>query len=102
MEPSMKLHWLLPVACSVVFLAGGCASNRKTPTQKQAATQQWNHARANVMFGLARDQYATGNFDPSRKTVDEALHLDPDNAQLRVLSARLAIEAGQLELADKE
>jgi tetratricopeptide (TPR) repeat protein len=34
--------------------------------------------------------------------VDEAQRLDPESAPLRVLSARLAIEAGQLDLADKE
>ena len=108
--PLMRLmctlsSWMFPLACASALLlaSGGCANNGKKPlTQKQAATAQWNRARATVMLGLAKDQYNTGNFDASRKTVDEALRMDPENAALRVLSARLAIESGQLELADKE
>src|SRR2546423_14742349 len=98
---NMRWTWiLLPVIAASLLL--GCEDNKKTPTQKQVAAAQWNRARANVMVGLARDQYATGNFDSCRKTVDEALRMDPDNAPLRVISAKLAIESGQLELADKE
>src|SRR5215217_6818389 len=97
----MRLNWLmLPVVC--VALLGGVGCSEKHQTQKQAATQQWNSARANVLFGLAKDQYATGNFDQSRKTITEALRLDPDNARAHVLSAKLAIEQGQLELAQRE
>jgi tetratricopeptide (TPR) repeat protein len=97
----MKLKWmLLPVVCA--SLAIGCASDKKKAQPTKTANAQWNRARANVMLGLAKDQYATGNFDPSRKTVDEALQLDPDNGPLRLLSARLAIEGGQLDRADKD
>jgi len=103
----MRLKWMLPVACGVALglgMVGGCSSDamKKKPTQKAQATQDWNRARANVMYGLAKDQYATGNLDASRKTTDDAQRLDPDNGPLRVLSARLAIEAGNLDLADKE
>ena len=99
----MRLKWMLPVACGVAMAVGvaGCSGTKK-PTQKQAATEHWNRARANVMYGLAKDQYATGNFDPARKTTDDALRLHPDNGPLRVLSAKLAIEQGNLDLADKE
>ena len=97
----MRLKWLLlPVACVAMLGVVGCSE--KHQTQKQAATQQWNSARANVLFGLAKDQYATGNFDQCRKTLSDALHMDPDNAKARVLSAKLAIEQGQLELAQQE
>src|SRR5256885_6522925 len=92
---------ILPVAllaAVALIFSAGCASGKKTPTQKEAATQQWNRARANVMYGLAKDQYSTGNFDPSRKTVTEALRLDPTHEPLRILSAKLAIEAGSLDL----
>src|SRR5947208_13806856 len=93
---------LLSIVLTACLLAGCEADGKKPKTQKEAATAQWNRARANVMIGLARDQYATGNFDASRKTVDEAQRLDPENAPLRILSAKLAVESGQLELADKE
>jgi len=102
----MRLKWMLPVACGVALglgVVGGCSSTAtKPPTQKAKATQEWNRARANVMYSLAKDQYATGNLDASRKTTDDAQRLDPENGPLRVLSARLAIEEGNLDLADKE
>ena len=86
----------------------GCASNPSAPeappkpTQKAEATAQWNDARASVMGGLADDQFKNGNFDKSRTSVDEALRLNPKSPNLHILSAKLAIEQGQLELADRE
>jgi tetratricopeptide (TPR) repeat protein len=92
---------VLPVVCLALMLGtlAGC-ENQKTIKQKGKA--EWSRARANVLYGLAKDQYATGNFDPARKTVDEALRIDPEHEPLRVLSAKLAIENGSLEFADKE
>ena len=55
-----------------------------------------------VLTSLAQDQYKAGSFDKARETVDDALKLTPDSATLRVLSAKLAIEQGQLERGDQE
>lgn len=85
---------------AAVLLVVGCSPMKNK--QKEAATKEWNQARANVLFSLARDQYATGNFDKSRQTTDEALGMDPQNAGLRILSAKLAIEQGRLEQAENE
>src|SRR5207248_1840685 len=79
----------------------GCASSHK-PTQKELATRQWNAARAGVLAGLAKDQFDNGNFDKCRVTLDEALRLNPDNASLHILSAKVGVEKGQLELAERE
>jgi tetratricopeptide (TPR) repeat protein len=101
----MRLNWMLSVACAAALglgVVGGCSGTKKEPTMKEKATQDWNRARATVMYGLAKDQYATGNFDAARKTTDDALRLDPENASLRVVSAKLAIEAGNLDQADKD
>jgi tetratricopeptide (TPR) repeat protein len=89
------------IALFALVLITGC-SGKKNPTQKEKAYKQWAAARANVMYALAQDQYKTGNFDNSRKTTNEALKLNPDHLQLRILSARLAIESAQLELAERE
>jgi Tfp pilus assembly protein PilF len=101
------LNWLLPAAAfaMVIAAAAGCESDSiapKPPTQKEAATAQWNDARASVLGGLADDQFKTGNFEKCRFTVDEALRLDPKNSDLHLLSAKLAIEQGELELAERE
>jgi len=88
---------------SVVLLCllGACSST-KDPTAQETAMKHWNEARSNVLSGLAADQYANGNFDKSRSTIDQAISLCPDNAAAHVLSGKLYIEAGQLEAAEKE
>jgi Flp pilus assembly protein TadD len=95
---------LVSVALLLGALAGlgaGC-SGQKQKTNKQDAGDRWNSARARVLLTLARDQYAAGNFDKCRKTLDDALALDPQNPQLHLLSAKLSIEQGQLELGERE
>src|SRR4051812_40597332 len=84
----------LSMVCAAATLVG-CAGDRKT--QKEEATQQWNGARAAVLHGLAIDQFQNGNFDKARETVAQAMRLDPKNAKLHQLSAKVAIEQGQLE-----
>src|SRR4051812_10044327 len=96
---SMKFTALALFAA--VAFAPGC-SNQHRQTQHEQATKQWSNARATVLCGLARDQYQTGNLDKSRQTCDEALNIDPTYAPLHLLSARLAIEQGQLERAEHE
>src|SRR5688572_178214 len=87
---------------TAIALATGCANGKKEPTIKQKAEAQWAGARSSVLASLAQDQYKSGSFDKCRKTVDDALALTPESAPLRILSAKLAIEQGQLERADQE
>jgi Tfp pilus assembly protein PilF len=84
-----------------VTLLTACQQN-KTPNPSEAAKAQWNTTRADVMFSLATDQYNNGDFDRARQTVDDAQRMDAKNAPLRILSAQLAIEQGQLDVADRE
>lgn len=99
-----KTGWLvvLPIAACLA-LAAGCASNgKKEPTPKEQARKQWNNARAGVLFSLARSQFNDGHLDACRKTLNDAVALDPQNIQIHMLSARLSIEQGRLELAENE
>jgi tetratricopeptide (TPR) repeat protein len=84
-----------------VAIGAGCASKDHMKTQKQQATEQWNGARAAVLFSLAQDQFQTGNLDKARQTLDEAMAMEPTNANFHVLHARLDIEQGKLETALK-
>ena len=95
----MRWKWLLPALLTLLIV--GCGPNKK-PTQKEAAARQWSEARASVLYGLAKDQYKNAQFDLCRATLNDALKLAPENVPLRILSARLAIEQGQLEIADHE
>ena len=91
------------IALIAVSTLVGCSSQaRKEPTQKQAALQQWNSARAGVFYSLATDQFKTGNYDKARQTVAEALKMSPENSAIWVLSAKLNIEQSQLEAAERD
>jgi Flp pilus assembly protein TadD len=94
----MRLKML--IAAILVVSIAGCSSTRK-PSQKEIATKHWNAARADVLHSLARDQYNTGHFEKCRKTLEEALRLNPENANLHVLAGKLALEQGQLETAER-
>ena len=97
------MQWARWIVVMSLAIALGCASSHtKKPTDKELATKRWSGARAAVLGQLAREQYESGNFDKSRLTLNEALRLNPDSGPLHLLSAKLAIEQGQLELADKE
>lgn len=95
----MLFRRLLVVAALLVMV--GC-SNTNKDTPKEVARRHWNAARAGVLFNLAKSQFEKGNLDACRKTVNEAATLDPENINIRILSARLAIEQGQLETAERE
>jgi tetratricopeptide (TPR) repeat protein len=84
------------------LLLCGCASGPKKLSPQAQAAKRWNDARTDVLVGLARDEYNNQNFDDSRQTIDEALKLSPDIAAAHLLSARLYVEAGQLEAAERE
>jgi tetratricopeptide (TPR) repeat protein len=89
------------IAMIGLFL-GGCASSKKQMGQQAQAAKRWNDARTDVLVGLARDEYNNQNFDESRQTIDEAMKISPDISQAHLLSARLYIEQGQLEAAERE
>jgi tetratricopeptide (TPR) repeat protein len=100
---SMKnLKCLLLCGAAVAALTGCNGASDKQKTQREAATAQWNQARAGVMHSLASDQFKTGNFDKARATVDEALKIDPANINLHILAARISIEQNRLDLADQQ
>ncbi len=94
----VRLLITIVLACSIA----GCASGgARSPDQKELAKRQWNSARAAVLASLARSQYDAGNFDACAKSIDDALALDPRSAPLHVLRARLCIEQGKLDQADR-
>jgi tetratricopeptide (TPR) repeat protein len=101
----MRMKWIMTAVvagCVTVGGVSGCQEQEKQKTIKEKAEAQWNGARSKVMLSLAQDQYKAGNFDKARQTVDDAAKLTPDAAPILVLSAKIAIEQGQLERADRE
>jgi Tfp pilus assembly protein PilF len=93
--------WCVALAALVLALsAGGCA-NAKNKNREDAKVR-WAKARAGVMYSLASNQFKNGSLEECRKTVSGALKLDPKNPALHILSARVSIEQGQLETAERE
>jgi tetratricopeptide (TPR) repeat protein len=94
---------LAPAIC-LAMLAGCGSTNGKTASDenRETAKRHWAAARATVMANMAREQYDGGSFDKARSTIDDALKIDPENIGLRLLSARLAVEQGNLEFAEGE
>jgi tetratricopeptide (TPR) repeat protein len=92
-------HTIYIFAILCIFLAG-CSSTRQK-SQTEQATIQWNKTRAEVLAGLATDQYRNGNLDKAKETLDSALRMDSTNPQLHVLAAKLAIEQSSLEAAER-
>lgn len=92
-----KWRLTIPMALALA-LAGGCSTNgKKEPTQHEAAKQQWNNARAAVLYSLGKQQYEGGNFDDCRKSLDDALKMAPDNVASHLLMAKVGIEQGKLD-----
>ena len=97
------MRWKSVFPVVLLFAIVGCNSPSKPePSSHATAAQKWNVARAGVLGSLATEQYKGGNLDKARGTVDQAMTMDPQNAALRVLSAKIAIEQSQLDLAEKE
>ncbi len=86
------------ILTTLAVAVAGCQSPKPAGPQA-AAKQQWNDTRAGVLAVLAQDQYRNGSFEKCSATLDEALRLSPQNPELHLLAARLAIEQGNLESA---
>jgi tetratricopeptide (TPR) repeat protein len=91
---------LLVAALTLLSLLAGCSANKDTPRQQVHA--QWNNARAGVLYGLAKQQVESANLAEARKSLDEALTLQPDSVSIHLLSSRVRIEQGQLDAAIDE
>src|SRR6266705_4995939 len=76
-------------ACILTLvLAAGCVSNQPKPkTATEEGKARWNLTRAGVLYGLAKDQFESGNLDDCRKTLNNASKFAPDHVLIRLLSA---------------
>jgi tetratricopeptide (TPR) repeat protein len=92
-----KTIWIL-----FATILSGCVASQKQPTMRQKSDNEWNEARAKIYYGLAKQQYESEEFDHSRQSLDQALTLEPKDVQSLLLSAKLWIENGQLETAQRQ
>ena len=88
------------VGVVILLFAAGCQN--KGPSDKELAQKRWNDTRAAILAGVAQDQYKAHDFDKCRDTLGKALAMAPDNPQLHTLAAKLEIEQGHIEAAERE
>jgi Tfp pilus assembly protein PilF len=85
----------------ILALAGGC-NMPSVPEAKKQAYDRWYETRANVLCQLGRDFFETGNLKKAKAKINEALSLDEDNREDRVLLAKIYIEQEAYQLATAE
>ncbi len=95
-------RFILAAFCLALALTVGCQQEKKQPSASEQAQKDWNAARAGVLVNLAKEQYQNASFDKCRQTINDALKLMPASEPLHVMSARVAIEQGQPEVAERE
>jgi tetratricopeptide (TPR) repeat protein len=98
--PSLVLIASAAVA-GLAAVGGGCAAPDDKATERKRADERWRTARANILVGMAKDQYKNGQFDAARQSADDALKLTPNNSEAHLVSGRLYSEQGQLEAAER-
>jgi len=82
----------------VSALATGC-NMPSVPEAKEQAYNRWYETRANVLCELGTDYFKIGNLKKAKGKIGEALSLDPDNKDARLLLAKIHIEQEAYGLA---
>lgn len=95
----MRLSFTLAVA--LLLIAAGC-QHTKPPDQKAEAQKNWNDARSTILYSLAEDQYKAHDYDKCLETLEKAMKMTPEAPLLHALAAKVDIEQGKAELAEKE
>src|SRR5262245_54432002 len=93
------------IILSIAYLAAcsGCTKSMKgifSHEKPQAAAKaRWDDVRAGVKLQLAESQFRSGHVTDALRTIDEAVELEPANAGVFLLLARIRLEQGQLGAA---
>lgn len=86
--------WIL--AGIVVLIAAGCQGTDATfSEQQQDAQGRWSNARASVAFRVAENRLSAGALDEAHKAVEQALSLEPDSFEAKIVLGRVLIEKGR-------
>jgi tetratricopeptide (TPR) repeat protein len=86
------MKWLIAVLTTLLLTAG--CNTPSVPEAKQEAYQRWHATRAELIYGLAKEQFEAGDLKKAESKVSEALSLDPAYPPGRLLLAKIQIEKG--------
>ena len=83
-----------------MVLGGLAGCNLKSvPEATKEAYDRWHETRARILYGVALQHFKVGQLDKARVKASEALALDEDFIEGRVLLAKIYIEQGEYSLA---
>lgn len=85
----------------VVALLAGC-QHAKLEDSKEQAQKRWYNTRSQLLYGVAAEHLKCGHLDKAAAKCHEALSLNPDCVDARLLLGKVLIEQGQFALAAPE
>ncbi|MFP4106465.1 MAG: tetratricopeptide repeat protein [Phycisphaerae bacterium] len=88
---------------AVVACLAGCQQQNKSISEaKVDARARWQSARARVLYGVASEHLKVGQLNEARQKSTEALALDPELVEARLLLGKVLIEQGKYSHAIEE
>lgn len=85
---------------AAALLTASCADGgKKHQALKDEMRDRWTRTTVGVKLQLAQQQYAVGDYDKCRKTLNEAMAAGQPHPGLLILSAKVDIEKGSLDSA---
>jgi len=91
-------RWI--IAALVLGTLAGCTANQEDA--RKEAFKRWYHARAKVVCQLGKDNLRVGRLDEAVKHARDALKLDSEYIEARVLLGKIHIERGEYNAAVAE
>jgi len=91
-------RWI--IAALVLGALTGCTATNEE--SRKEAFERWYHARAKVVCQLGKENLKVGQLDEAAKHARDALTLDPDYFEARVLLGKIHIERGEYNAAVTE
>jgi tetratricopeptide (TPR) repeat protein len=85
-------RWI--IAAIILAATGGCEQST-FPEQKVEAQSRWMLARAKILYRVAENRLRGGQVAPAEEAIRQALALQSDYHDARVLLARIEIETGR-------
>lgn len=88
---------------TVTILAALAGCNKKDfKTQREESYQRWNRTRAHIAYGVAEEHLKVGQLTEARAKLAEAIALDGEFHEARLMLGKVYIEQGSYALAEME
>ncbi|MCK4601864.1 MAG: tetratricopeptide repeat protein [Phycisphaerae bacterium] len=86
----------------VIILAAVAGCGNSVPEARQEAYKRWYHARARMLYGVAVEHFKVGQLGRASNRAQEALTLEADYHEARLLLGKVYIEQGHYAAAAEQ